>query len=156
VSIRVEGIEGLASLARDLKAAGEKGLTKELRAGLQRSTRPLKEAARAGALEYLPASGGLADEVAASKLTSRASLLGRNPSLKIVAAGRPNAEGRKHDLDAMDRGRLRHPLYGRRHARWYTQLVRPGWFSESLQKRAPAVRQEIEKAVGQIVDKLGR
>ena len=152
----VEGIESLAALARDLKAAGDKGLTKELRSGLQRSTRPLKAAAKAGALEHLPNSGGLAEEVAASRFTTRANLLGRNPSVKLVAAGRQNAEGRKHDLDAMDRGRLRHPLYGRRKARWYTQLVRPGWFTESLQHAAPAVRSELDKAVAAVIAKLGR
>lgn len=154
--IRVEGIEGMAALARDLKAAGEKGLTKELRSGLQRSIRPLKEAAREGALEALPKSGGLAAEVAASGFSGRVSLLGRNPSVKIEGKGKENAQGQRHDLKAMDRGRIRHPRFGHRHSRWYTQLVRPGWFSMTLESKSDRVHVELLKAAQAVADKLGR
>lgn len=153
--IRVEGIEGMAQLARDLKAAGEKDLTKELRKSLQRTIRPLKAAAREGALEALPASGGLAAEVAASGFTGRVSLLGKNPRVLIEGKGRQNKHGQRHDLRAMDRGRLRHPLYGRR-GRWYTQLVRPGWFSLTLESKSEIVYAELLRAAQAVADKLGR
>lgn len=152
----VVGIEELAQLARELKAAGNTGMTKELRKGCQRAVRPLKDAARQGALDNLPSSGGLAATVAASRFTGRVSLLGRNPRITLEGSGRANDAGQKHDLKAMDRGRLRHPLYGRRNARWYTQLVQPGWFTQTLEKKSDVVRVELFKAVDAVIDELGR
>lgn len=151
----VEGIEGLAALAKDLRAAGNKEMTKELRKGCQRAVRPLKEAARQGALDELPSSGGLAAEVAASTFTGRVSLLGRDPRITLEGKGLVNDKGGRHDLRAMDRGRLRHPVYGRR-GRWVTQLIHPGWFTNTIEARADVVRVELLKAADAVLDKLGR
>ncbi len=153
----VVGIEELAALARELKDAGEVGLRKEMYQGLGRAGKPMKAEARKGALEDLPKEGGLAEEIAASRFSVRNSLLGRNPRITITGKGRTNDSGREHDLRAMDRGRIRHPSWGRRGARdWKTQTVRPGWFTERMEKAAPLARDELQKAVDSILRKLGR
>jgi hypothetical protein len=152
--VPVEGIEELAQLARELKAGGNKEMTKELRQGLQRSIRPLREAARQGALDQLPSAGGLAAEVARSGFSGKVSLLGRNPSVKITGKGKTNEKGLQHDLRAMDRGRLRHPTWGG--GRWVTQLITPGWFSLTLEAKADRVKVELFKAADAVIAKLGR
>lgn len=152
----VLGIEELAALARELKDAGETGLRKELYQGLGRAGKPMKAAAKAGALAELPKEGGLAEEIAASRFSVRNSLLGRNPRITITGKGRENDAGREHDLRAMDRGRIRHPRFGHRKGKWYTQIVRPGWFTETMEKASPAAREELQKAVDSILRKLGR
>lgn len=149
----VEGIDDLARLARDLKAAGNKDLTKELRRGLQRSVKPLKEAGRQGALDELPTEGGLAAEIAASRFTGRVSLLGRNPRVTLEAKGRNNEQGKVHDLDAMDRGRLRHPTYGRK---WVTQTITPGWWTSTMTAKSEGVQARMFEAADAVLKKLGR
>jgi hypothetical protein len=57
------------------------------------------------------------------------------------------------DVRSLDRGRLRHPLYGnRRH--WYDQKVTPGWFTKTLQRQAERVRRELIGVLTDISKKL--
>lgn len=58
------------------------------------------------------------------------------------------------DLWSLDRGRLRHPLFGnRRH--WYQQSVKPGWWSQSLQRAADdEVKREILQALDRVAAKV--
>lgn len=51
------------------------------------------------------------------------------------------------DLQSLDRGRLRHPLFGNR-GHWYDQPVRRGWWTLSLYKASNTrVNKEIVNAV---------
>ncbi len=56
----VRGLERFGKLSKDLRAAGDKDLRKELYRGLQRATKPLKDAAKENARATLPRKGGLA------------------------------------------------------------------------------------------------
>ena len=152
LDVKVMGAESLSRLARDLKAAGERDLRRELLKGVQRAAKPAKEAAKKAALEELPDVGGLAAEIAGSKFSAKTNT-GRNPSVRITAKGRPNRSGREHDLRSLDRGRLRHPLYGNR-GHWYNQAVKPDWFTEAMKKQAPEVRKEIVAAIDAVARKL--
>ena len=60
------------------------------------------------------------------------------------------------DLDALDRGRFRKPLFGdKRH--WYPQRTKPGWWSKSLEKAATTrVRREIVSALERTLNDIGR
>lgn len=78
------GIKDLARLQRDLKAA-PKQLRREVYRALERSTQPLKEAAREGAREHLPQSGGLADRVATASIKAKLRG-GASPSLSLQAS----------------------------------------------------------------------
>jgi hypothetical protein len=118
-----------------------RSLRRELYKGLQRAARPAKDAAREGA-SRLPQRGGLAARVAGARFSVRATA-GRNPRVRITAteAGRG-----KVNLASLDRGRLRHPLFGDR-GHWFSQAVPPQWFSGPIAARADAVRAELEQAV---------
>jgi hypothetical protein len=146
VDLRVDGANKLDAISRQLKETGDKDLRKLLMSGMQRAGKPLKVAAAQAARDNLPRKGGLAEWVASSKF-SVATRGGRDPSVRIVA--------RKvgHDLAALDRGRLRHPLFGnRRH--WFNQQIRPGWFSDAMTAQAPAVRTEVVRVLDQVADAI--
>ena len=58
------------------------------------------------------------------------------------------------DLQRLDDGRLRHPLFGDR-GHWYSQPVKPGWWSDSLRKAADQkVHREILSALDRVARKV--
>jgi hypothetical protein len=105
---------------------------------MRAEAKPMVPAVRESAATTLPRGGGLAALIAGSKFGVRTRLSSRSLGVKIVGAS-------PHNIAAMNRGRLRHPVYG--HDVWVTQQVEPGWFDKPLQKRAPAVRSGIKKAL---------
>jgi hypothetical protein len=147
-AFQVRGAEEFAKVAKDCRAAGRKDLNKELRIALNRAVKPMKAAAKEGAKNSLPSSGGLAARVAGARISARP-YGGRNPAIKLV--GR---EGKKSvNLAGLDYGRLRHPLFGNRE-KWFSQSVPSGWWSKSLEGTAPKARDEIVKAIDNVVKEL--
>jgi hypothetical protein len=70
---------------------------------------------------------------------------------RVTALPRP---GKKIDLQSLDRGRLRHPLFGNRRY-WYMQAVRPGWFTSAVEGHVNATGEgELNVAVDKTVDSL--
>ena len=149
VDLQVQGANKLDALAKELKRVGDRQLSKELYAGLNRATKPLKADAKESALQKLPRRGGLAKRVSRSRLSTRRSG-GSNPGVKIVAKG-------LDQLRLMDeQGRVRHPVYGR--GKFVDQRIpeAQGWFTDSLQAGVPTVRQELIKVLDEIARQVAR
>src|SRR6266568_3381580 len=136
VTVTTRGADKLTRLGRALKAAGDKDLQRELRRAMRR-----------GALERLPKRGGLAERVASSKFGVRTSTAGKGASVRVI--GRSG-----YDLQGMDEGEIRHPVYGHRKQKWQTTTVKPGWFSDAEEAAAPKVRDELVKAIDIVAAKL--
>jgi hypothetical protein len=147
LSVEVRGTDKLTKIAAALRATPNKELRKELGTGLRRAARPMRAAFKHGALGILPYRGGLAEQVASDVRYTTKVNLGTTPSLRIVAS----LPG--HDLAAMEKGRLRHPVYGHRRV-WVTQNIRPGWFSDSGALAVTDVRRELLKAIDDVAKKL--
>ena len=84
LSVSGPGVNDLARIGRALKGAPRE-LRREVYKALERSTAPLKEAAREGARDNLPASGGLADRVASATIKTKLRG-GASPSLRLEAS----------------------------------------------------------------------
>jgi hypothetical protein len=146
VSVEIRGVEQLAALSKALKAAGDKELQSELSKGISAATRPMINSVKQSARAQLPQRGGLAKRVAATSIrTSRTRqgvrLRARNANLKGLAA--------------IDRGIVRHPVFGNRNE-WVTQRVNPGFWTEPLEASAPEARREIEAAMRTVIQKIDR
>src|SRR5262245_41038793 len=111
VDITVTGADEFGRLARKLREAGAKDLRKELYAGINRAVKPLRTDVKTAAAEFMPARYGptLAGSL---KVTARKRGGGSNPAIFLVG----RAGNRR--IDAVNRGQLRHPLFGNR-AHWY-------------------------------------
>lgn len=140
------GAEDMAVLSRRLKEAGSRDLTRELRAGLQRAAKPAKEDVRRSLASRLPHRGGLAAQMAGSRISLRATGSGRSPGVRIVANS-------PHDLRSMDKGTLNHPVFGNKDV-WRTQAIEPGVFSEPIERRAPQMREEMTQAIRAVAAKI--
>jgi hypothetical protein len=149
VSIRVEGADKLSKLAKALKQAGDKELSKELYSALNRATKPMRAEAKKSAEARLPRTGGLNRRVAKARLSTRRRA-GRNPGVRIVATG-------MDQLEQMDKGQVRHPVYGKRD-RWVLQLIpdAKGWFTEPMEEGAEDVRREILASIDEVAKKIER
>lgn len=149
VALRVEGADKLGVLAKELKRVGDKGLQKELYSALNRATKPPRAEAKKNAEQVLPSTGGLNKRVAAARLSTRRRA-GRDPGVRIVAKG-------LDQLDLIDKGFVRHPVYGRR-TRWTLQPIpdAKGWFTKPMEDSAEDVRKEILQAIDEVAKKVER
>lgn len=150
------GADQLAHVAKQLRAAGAEGkaIRKELYAGLQRATKPLRADMITHAAATMPKRGGLSKRVARSKVSTRTTGGGRNVGVRITVKGPAKTGGGQVDARSIDRGRLRHPTFG--HRPYVNQQVTPGAFSEPFDAAAPLVRKELVKAVDTVAKRLAR
>lgn len=108
----------------------------------------LRERVRTGKAR---ANDSLADRVVNAKFSARFRR-GRSPAVILVAN---NTKRNKVDLNALDLGNVRKPLFGDRH-HWYNQAVPPGWWTKALNS-SPAldvVRRELYKALDEVIAKF--
>ena len=146
--LSVSGAEDLGVLAKRLKEVGDKELKKELLRGIRLGTKGTHAKIRESALENLPSSGGLNALIAKSKISTKTRMSGRWTGINIKATDR-------HEVDAINRGFVRHPVYGNR-TKWVTQPVTAGWFKAPIEADAPEIRDAIGQVMKDIATKLER
>lgn len=134
-------------MALDLRDAGEKDLRQQLFRGLQSATKPARQDVLDAIPEYMP--GDYAAVLQRDLKLSASSKGGKNPEVRIRGKGR-----RKQRLvGPLDRGRLRHPLFGNRD-HWYQQSIEAGFWTDTLMARRDETRAELERRMGEIVRQL--
>lgn len=153
MTLQGQGAEDYARLARALKAAGRKDLQRELGRAVREGGKVVRGEGRVVAVEWLPSRGGLGPRTARAAYRTRMRA-GRSPSVTVVASLRKQDGGGKVDLRAMDRGRLRHPVFGR--GRWVTQQIRPGWWSEVGLRSGRKARRLVEAGMDRVRQQLER
>jgi len=131
----MEAVEGGAQLretALRLKAAGDVELWKQLRRNIRTATAPARPAIRASARANLPKQGGLNEWVATASITTSI-LTGPH-----TAGVRLRVRKRGHNMQDVDKGSVRHPLFGNRNY-WYSNPVTPGFARKPVEELTPAV-----------------
>ena len=137
-----------AKMAKELEKQGRRDLRKTLRKVLTDATKPARREMRDATRAALPKKGGL------SKWA------GKMPALTIHESG-PSVGatiklGRKgHDFKALNRGRVRHPLFGNRD-HWYMEGIESGWWDEARKRVEPQVRQSVDEAMHKYIDDVAR
>jgi hypothetical protein len=135
---------GLGDLAIRLEKAS-RSLDAEIATAVRVEMEKLPAAVQKSIHDKLPKRVGMADRFAKNIETR----LNRRPgmaSLSLVAPGR-----RERDLLTVDRGVVRHPVYGNRKA-WVGQVVTPYFWSAPVKETTAAV----EAAVKAALDRVGR
>lgn len=151
MEIIITGADEFATLARRLKEAGAKDLRKELYAGINRSVKPLKQDVKDSTGDYLP--GGYAGVITASikiRVSRRGS--GSSPGIRLLAKASTPSGGAR-ELARLDKGWLRHPLWGNR-KHWYPQRIASGFYTHTLEQDAPRVRIELVEAIRKVAAKI--
>jgi hypothetical protein len=147
ISISAHG-DQVDVLARRFREAAASGLRRELGQAVGQAMGSLARDVRASAISRLPHRGGLGALVARSTITQSSFSTAGSVGVRLTASSR-------HDIAAMDRGSVHHPLFGdRRH--WYQQTVPPGWFSEPARNTEPRARVAIENAMDTVAGEIKR
>jgi hypothetical protein len=160
---RITGAAQLRQVAKAIKAAGDKGLSKELSAALRKAGgKPVQAAIRREADAVMPSRGGYQGDFGRSlrfRTTIRAA--GRTASVRLVTFADGTRERR--DIRALDRGLLRHPVYGRsrrlrggaRQANpWAVTRIRSGFHDRGTARAADDAEREIGVVLDAFADRL--
>jgi len=147
---RVTGASGLRRIARALRDAERADLKRELDRGLRAAVKPIAKDVHAGLPSYIP-SGFLPvlDRAlrVVPQLRSRAGRL----TVRATAAGKQE----KRDLARMNRGVLKHPLWGNR-GHWIEQPIRPGFFDEPAKRMKDYAAQAANDALARVAEQIRR
>jgi hypothetical protein len=126
--VRVATIQQLARALQDVADRGR--VIRLVAAELDAVIPDVEEGIRQRAVEILPTAGGLGGWVAALTIRSSVRVAARRARATLV--GYRRSMSGNADIAAIDRGRVRHPAWGRRGPNdWYIELVTPGFFSKA-------------------------
>lgn len=144
----------LVAVAKALRAAKDKELSKAMRLATNQAVEPAKEAIRQGVGQAgrVPRRGGLAAVIAGSKFRVQR-LGGKAPGIVLIMRRAKKDGGGVIDLKRMNDGRLRHPVYANR-GTWVLQEIPAGWFQACLEPVKPQVADAMRAAVQDVADQI--
>lgn len=106
-------------------------VTRAVREEIDKPLPAVRASIKASALGRLPRRGGLAAWAAAAHVTAQVRTLGDRVTAHLKV--HRTSLHRPSDLRALDRGRVRHPAWGRRRSGdWSVQMVRPKTYTEPI------------------------
>lgn len=151
-----------AKASAELERQGRRELRAQLRKIISAETKPARIKLRDATREALPKGGGISHKKggAAHSMSRWAGVM---PSLSIHESGSNVGAtvklGKKgHDFKALNRGRLRHPVFGRRTGPndWWNQSVESGWWDRAKDLLEPQIRQGVSEALHKYIDDVSR
>ena len=140
------------AFAQRLKAADRK-VASGLRRRVRDASKPLAEAVAKDGPEGLPESGGLADWLRQAK----PSLSMTQTRVAIKLTGLKGSRTQKaSDLNAINRGRLRHPVYAQpgRKAGWVNQPVQAGTYDAAIDTHGAEALEDIARVLDDVMKEI--
>lgn len=129
---RLTGASEFGELARSARLAGGK-LLPDMRKSLAKLGKPAKKAVQRSAEKTLPRSGGYALTMSRSlriRTTVDTGYTTAGITITTYAAGR----AQRRMIGAINRGVLRHPVYGHRRRAWVDQKVKAGFWDRAMEQ----------------------
>lgn len=153
LSLRVSGAAELRRLARQCRDIGRQDLVRKLYRGFNRAVRPFDREVREELPVHTP--GAYTGELDGS-LKIRASTKTVGSGVGVSVVGTAMGRAKERDLPAVDRGVLRHPLFGDRRF-WFTTSVVPGFFTgPPADRMIHRVEDEVERVIDEVADEIER
>lgn len=144
----ISGGRQLQAISQALKAFGAKDLRNELNRGATRAIRPVRAEVRRSAKVWLPKRGGLAKQIASSTMRTRRVYTTRSAGISLQVTS-------KHHIGTMNRGIVRHPVFGDDDT-WTTQRINKGWWNEAVRRTAPGARREMQRVIREVAGDLAK
>lgn len=117
------------AFVRELRGFSQRAeIVKQLRTDMRAPLPEVRKKVKARALDTLPKQGGLNKWASRTRITAKITVTGR--AVRVRVRGARKSLGGESDIGALDRGRVRHPSWGRRYrGQWHIQRVTEGFFS---------------------------
>jgi len=147
MDLKVTGANQLADLGKALKAV-DKSIKNEFLKEIRAAGKPAGEAIRNAYAAEMPQRGGLAAALGRSRVGIRNRLSGKSPGVRVTLTN-------KHDLEALEAGILRKPVFGNRKV-WAQQSVPKGVGDRAFDKQQPAVQRRMLAAMNATAAKIKR
>lgn len=150
-SVAVAGGRDLTSVRRQLRLIGDQGLGRQMSAGLQRAAKDLKPAVQEKAVQLLPSGYG---PLMSRSVRMRTQVRERRSAatLRIQLFGDGKTDHR--DMARINKGVLRHPVYGRRRQPWVNQQVRRGFVDRPVDRLSPDIAREMRAIVAAVAEQI--
>lgn len=153
-AFEVKGADDIAALVKRINShADKKAFNKELRSGLNRVSKPVREEMKdsTGAPPVLPTRGGLQALMQSKQSVTTSIRGGKYAGVRISAKSRKGG----FDLGSIHRtGRIRHPVFGRGPWVLQSQGVKPGWMDDTFDAQKPEVTRAIVRVMEEIARKV--
>lgn len=112
LEVRIDGAATLKRVAAQMRAESHKDLSRGMAKALDRSTEPVKASIRREADAAMPRSGGYQAAFSRS-LNFRLSRRTGGQRAQVILRTYADGTKERRDIKALERGVLRHPVYGR-------------------------------------------
>lgn len=152
MSVRVQGGAQLHTIIERLRETGNEGLGKGMAAGLRLAAGQLKPAVLAEVPKAMPK--GYAPVLSRS-LQFRVSVRDFKHVARVTWRVYGDGRREKRDVPTLNRGTLRHPVFGHR-GFWVDQRVRRGFVDRPADRLGPEVRRQMQVVIDQVADKITR
>lgn len=144
----VSGRTDIAKEVAKLQRLERANLRKELRAAMASASKPARMRVKADEMAFLPKRNGMAKKYAHVP-TQTYSVSGDQVSMKW----KQHRKG--SDLESLNRGRIRHPLFGHKRT-WYNQAITPGMWSLSVKKEGAPIVDDMTRQLIEYTERIAR
>lgn len=160
MDLRVSGYRDLFSFATALRT-GSRELSGELDRGLRDAAQIVADEVLGDPHSMMPSDGGYRSDFTASLQVKPEVRLVSSHRISVVGRGVSRAKGR--DVEKLNAGILRKPVFGRSRRLanggsyrnpWASQRIRAGWWDIPVDRATPAALKAIEAAVARVVKKI--
>lgn len=153
LELRLDGGDLLRQVATQIRAEGDKGLGREMSAALSKAVAPLGKAIGAEAGKVAPSGySGVLTRSLKHRRTARTST--RQASLRLTTYADGQTERR--DIPAIDRGDLRHPVFGRRRKPWTVTRIQPGFYDRGIRQAGDLAEKQALAVLDDFADRLAK
>lgn len=149
--VQMSGGAELYRLRTQLRKMGDTGLGKQIDRGMKRAVKPLGPEIVAEVPKAMPS--GYAPLLSKSmrfRLSSRTKRQSTTLTYKVFGDGKKE----RRDVPVLNRGRLRHPVFGKRRKAWVDQKVRSGFVDRPVDRLQPEMRREMQAVLKYVADQL--
>ncbi len=112
LEVRIDGAASFKKLAAQMRAEGDKDLSRQMGKALAKAAEPVKASIRAEAEKVMPSQGGYR-ELLTGSLKHRLSRRTGGQRAQLIVTTYAEGQKEKRDVVALNRGNLRHPVFGR-------------------------------------------
>lgn len=163
LAVRIDGAARLRQVAADIRATGNEGLGRQMSRALAGTTKPISAAITAEAMRVMPESGGYRAVLSKSlryKTSQRTA--GRTAQLKLITYA--DGTGERRDVESLEKGELRHPVYGRSRtvrgqrvpSPWAVTRIRPGFHERGTKGAGDEAEQRLGAVLDDFAERLAK